>query len=115
VDLARRHAPPTWDWGPAGPPAEAPAHRSTFDDQEAIPLPGPGETVSSEANVKPLFREHDRKPMTSAFDLWSRDDVQAHAAGILDQLSNGTMPCDGGWPAERAEVLRRWTESGFQP
>ena len=107
--------PPTWGWGPAGPPAEAPAHRTTFDDQEAIPLPGPGETVSFEANIKPLFREHDRKSMTFAFDLWSRDDVQAHAAGILDQLSKGTMPCDGGWPAERVEVFRRWTESGFQP
>jgi hypothetical protein len=25
------------------------------------------------------------------------------------------MPCDGAWPAERVEVFRRWTESGFQP
>ena len=102
---------PAWDWGPAGPPAQT----SSADDQEAIPLPGPDETVSFEANIKPLFREHDRQSMEFAFDLWSRDDVQAHAADILDQVSRGTMPCDGAWPAGRVEVFKRWTESGFQP
>ena len=85
------------------------------DDQEAIPLPGPDETLSFEANIKPLFREHDRQSMEFAFDLWSRDDVQAHAAEILAQLSSGTMPCDGAWPAARVAVFKRWTESGFQP
>jgi hypothetical protein len=106
---------PVWDWGPAGPPAEAPAQTSTVDDQKAIPLPGPDETVSFEANIKPLFREHDRTSMTFAFDLWARDDVQAHAADILEQLSRGTMPCDSAWPLEKVQVFRRWTESGFQP
>jgi hypothetical protein len=33
----------------------------------------------------------------------------------LVQLSGGTMPCDGGWPVDRVEVFKRWTESGFQP
>jgi CDGSH-type Zn-finger protein/truncated hemoglobin YjbI len=108
-------SPTAWDWGPAGPPDETLAQTSTADDQEAIPLPGPDETVSFEANIKPLFRKQDRTSMTFAFDLWSRDDVQAHAAGILEQLSSGTMPCDGAWAAERVEVFKRWTESGFQP
>ena len=112
--------PPAWDWGPAGPPDETPEQTTVLantgvDDQEAIPLPGPDETVSFEANVKPLFREHDRESMTWAFDLWSHDDVQAHAADILQQLSSGTMPCDGAWPADRVAVFQRWTESGFQP
>ena len=107
--------PPAWDWGPAGPPDETPAQTSAVDDQEAIPLPGPDETVSFAANIKPLFREHDRQSMEFAFDLWSRDDVQAHAAEILDKLSKGTMPCDGAWPADRVEVFKRWTETGFQP
>jgi hypothetical protein len=53
--------------------------------------------------------------MSFAFDLWSQADVQAHAAGILGRLSDGTMPCDGQWAAERIQVFRRWTESGFQP
>ena len=112
---------PRWDWGPAGPPA-TPQDRtstststSTSDDQPPVPLPGPDEAVGFEAHIKPLFREHDRTSMTFAFDLWSLADVQAHAAGILERLRNGTMPCDGAWPAEKTEVFRRWTESGCQP
>ena len=119
---------PTWDWGPAGPPAPAQAstaqastaqastaQASAGDDQEQVTLPGPDETVSFAAHIKPLFREHDRKSMAFAFDLWSQADVQAHAAGILERLQNGTMPCDGAWPAEKIEVFSRWTESGCQP
>jgi hypothetical protein len=45
--------------------------------------------------------------MAFAFDLWSRADVQAHAAGILERLVNGSMPCDGAWPEEKIEVFRR--------
>jgi CDGSH-type Zn-finger protein/truncated hemoglobin YjbI len=108
--------PPAWDWGPAGPPAEAPASQaSTADQQEAIPLPGPDETVSFEANIKPLFREKDRQSMSFAFDLWSYDDDKAHAAEILAHLENGSMPCDGAWPADRVAVFKRWTETGYQP
>ena len=73
------------------------------------------EPLSFERDIKPLFREGDRSSMSFAFDLWSYDDVRTHAAEILQRLSNGTMPCDGAWPAERVEVFRRWTESGFQP
>ena len=95
--------------GPAGPVAAA-------TEQDApVTLPGPDETVSFAAHVKPLFREHDRKSMTFAFDLWSQADVQAHAAGILERLRDGTMPCDGAWPQDKIDVFRRWTESGFQP
>ena len=80
-----------------------------------VTLPGPEETVSFAAHIKPLFREHDRQSMMRAFDLWSYDDVRAHAPAILDQLSKGTMPCDGAWPADQVEVFKRWTETGFQP
>ena len=115
--------PPAWDWGPAGPPQPSTAQASPAQASTARPpaaeapvtLPAPDETVSFAAHVKPLFREHDRKSMTFAFDLWSQADVQAHAAGILERLRNGTMPCDGAWPAEQIEVFRRWTESGCQP
>ena len=102
---------PAWDWGPAGPPVPAPV----AEEEAPAPLPGPDETPRFAAHVKPLFREHDRKSMTFAFDLWSQADVQANAAGILERLRNGTMPCDGTWPQEKIEVFRRWTESGFQP
>jgi CDGSH-type Zn-finger protein/truncated hemoglobin YjbI len=103
---------PAWDWGPAGPPAPA---TDAAEEDAPVTLPGPDETVSFAAHVKPLFREHDRKSMTFAFDLWSQADVQAHAAGILERLVNGTMPCDGAWPQDKIDVFRRWTESGYQP
>jgi CDGSH-type Zn-finger protein/truncated hemoglobin YjbI len=103
---------PAWDWGPAGPPAPAAV---AAEEDAPVTLPGPDETVSFAAHVKPLFREHDRKSMTFAFDLWSRADVQAHASGILERLVNGTMPCDGAWPQDKIEVFRRWIESGYQP
>jgi hypothetical protein len=106
---------PRWDWSPAGPPAEAPQAGSdqAGADQAPVALPGPDETVSFAAHVKPLFREHDRTSMTFALDLWLAADVQAHAADILQRLRDGTMPCDGAWPPEKIEVFRRWAESGF--
>jgi len=104
--------PPAWDWGPAGPPEP---DQPGAEEEAPVTLPGPDETVSFAAHIKPLFREHDRKSMAFALDLWSLADVQAHAAGILERLRDGTMPCDGAWPDEKIEVFRRWTESGFQP
>jgi hypothetical protein len=74
--------------------------------------PSPSETVSYAADVKPLFREGDRQSMLIAFDLWSYDDVSKHAAAILAKLEEGTMPCDGAWPADRVEVFRRWLAQG---
>jgi len=110
-------SPPQWNWSPAGPPAEAPQAGTdqAGADQAPVTLPGPDETVSFAAHIKPLFREHDRTSMAFAFDLWSAAAVQAHAADILQRLRDGTMPCDGSWPPERIDVFRRWTESGFQP
>jgi CDGSH-type Zn-finger protein/truncated hemoglobin YjbI len=104
---------PRWDWSPGGRPDTSgePAGAS----QPSVTLPGPGETVRFEAHVRPLFRERDRTSMRFAFDLWSRDSVQQHAAEILERLRNGTMPCDGTWPQSWTEVFARWAESGFQP
>jgi len=68
--------------------------------------------VDFEQNIKPLFRERDRESMKFAFDLWSADDVSAHADAILKQLQDGTMPCDGAWSAEQVDLFRRWLEDG---
>jgi hypothetical protein len=105
---------PSWDWGPAGPPAVA-GPDPAEPGQPAAALPPPGAPVSFEAHVKPLFRSRDRQSMLFAFDLWSAADVQAHAADILGRLRDGTMPCDGAWPPEQTDVLQRWASSGFQP
>lgn len=67
------------------------------------------------ADVKPLFRERDRRAMTFLFDLWAYEDVKANAAAILAATEGGDMPCDGAWPAERVDVLRRWLDGGCRP
>jgi hypothetical protein len=69
-------------------------------------------TVGFEDQIKPLFREHDRDSMRSAFDLWDYNDVSTHANAILARLRNGTMPCDGAWPADQVETFRRWVDAG---
>jgi CDGSH-type Zn-finger protein/truncated hemoglobin YjbI len=105
---------PTWDWGPGGPPAPAERDAST-DAGPPVTLPGPGEPVSFEAHIKPLFRDRDRQSMSFAFDLWSADDVRAHAHDILQRLRDGSMPCDAAWPAGQIAVFERWTETGLRP
>jgi hypothetical protein len=72
------------------------------------------ETLSFETDVKPLFREGDRKAMRFHFDLWSHDDVSQHADAILARLRDGTMPCDSAWPRAQVDLLQRWAESGKQ-
>jgi hypothetical protein len=70
------------------------------------------EPLRFEERIKLLFRERDRDSMRFAFDLWSPEDVSAHADAILDRLETGTMPCDGAWPANRIAVFRRWIHAG---
>jgi hypothetical protein len=74
--------------------------------------PTPGDPVSFAADVKPFFREKDRSSMLPHFDLWSHDDVSAHAPAILARLAEGEMPCDGAWPADRIDIFRRWLAQG---
>lgn len=69
--------------------------------------------LSFDHDVKPLFRERDRGSILASFDLWQRDDVAENADAILKRLENGSMPCDGAWPAERVDVFRRWVDAGM--
>ncbi|HEX3334653.1 MAG TPA: hypothetical protein VHS57_09940 [Acidimicrobiales bacterium] len=68
--------------------------------------------LSFEKDIKPLFREKDQQSMSGRFDLWSYDDVSAHADAIVGQLRAGTMPCDGAWPADRVDLLQHWVDVG---
>jgi hypothetical protein len=47
------------------------------------------------------------------FDLSSYQDVRANADAIYERLAEGSMPCDGGWPAEQVERFRTWIDTGF--
>jgi hypothetical protein len=72
----------------------------------------PSERVTFASDIRPLFREKDRTSMLSAFDLWSYDDVVAHGAAIAAKLSDGSMPCDGRWPADHVALFERWRAEG---
>jgi len=72
----------------------------------------PDGSIGFERDVKPLFRERDRRSMFRSFDLWSYDDVRANADAILDRVSDGSMPCDSEWSEEQIDVLRRWIDAG---
>jgi hypothetical protein len=74
-----------------------------------------GGSLSFERDIKPLFRESDRAAMSRAFDLWSAADVAAHGQAIVARLQEGSMPCDGPWPAEQVQVVSRWLDEGAQP
>ena len=54
----------------------------------------------------------DRQSMKCALDRWSYQDVKSHAAGILQRLQNGSMPCDGAWSQEKVDVFEHWVNSG---
>jgi hypothetical protein len=71
--------------------------------------------MSFETDIRPMFRERDRESMESHFDLWSHDDVSQHADAILERLEDGSMPCDGEWPAAQIERFRDWVKDGKQP
>jgi hypothetical protein len=71
------------------------------------------EPISFEADIKPLFRERDQRSMRRSFDLWSYEDVRTNADAIFEQVSDGSMPCDGEWPVEQVDTFRRWMDSDF--
>ena len=73
-------------------------------------MAGTDDSVGFESQIKPLFRESDRRAMEMHFDLWSYDDVSANADPILERLRDGSMPCDGPWPAKAASPC---TEHGL--
>ncbi len=65
-----------------------------------------------EADIKPMFRDSDREAMQRHFDLRSHDDVSKHAEAILARLRDGSMPCDGAWPAAQVDLFQDWVEGG---
>ena len=68
--------------------------------------------IGFEEHIKTMFRPRDRQSMEFAFDLWSYDDVAAHADDILARVRAGTMPCDGAWPKEQVDAFQSWIDAG---
>jgi hypothetical protein len=66
-------------------------------------------------DIRPLFRTEDIEAMTYAFNLARYDDVKASAEAIYGRLADGSMPCDGAWPADRVALFRQWIDEGCPP
>ena len=48
-------------------------------------------------------------------DLSSHADVKTKAQGIYATLLDGSMPCDGAWPADRVALFKKWMDEGMAP
>lgn len=107
-DWIRRLAPDNVPAGQIGIGAEPVPPR----EAGAAPVPVP--TPLSFANdIRPLFRDKDRKRMLFKFDLFSHDDVKLNAPDILDAVSSGRMPCDTPWDGRKIELFKQWMDAGF--
>lgn len=73
--------------------------------------------LSFASDIRPLFRDTpDVKTMKKmGLDLSSYDDVKAKAEGIYSRLANGSMPCDGAWPADQLAKFKSWMDDGMAP
>ena len=69
--------------------------------------------LSFERDIRPLFRPDEVEAMSFAFDLPSYDDVRDDAEEIYERLTEGSMPCDGAWPAQDVQRFRRWIDEGL--
>jgi hypothetical protein len=73
------------------------------------------EDITFARDIRPLFRDRDVGSMSSHFDLSSYEDVRDNAEPIYERLADGTMPCDGAWPADDVQRFRTWIDNGFAP
>ncbi len=71
--------------------------------------------MSFATDIRPLFRQQDVDAMDFVFDLGDYQAVKANAEAIYGRLADGSMPCDGAWPAERVALFKRWLDEGCMP
>lgn len=64
------------------------------------------------ADIRPLFRDSDVTAMKFRLDLSSFEDVRDNADEIYERLEDGSMPCDGGWPATKVATFKAWIDAG---
>lgn len=127
-----RHRPPVASeriaflrqWIGAGAPDNDPAGKPGIVRERAPRAkPPPAEDPPADrplgfaADIQPLFRLRDRDVMLAIarFDLHRLEDVRQHAEAIFERLDDGSMPCDGSWPADRIATFRRWIDQGMAP
>jgi hypothetical protein len=73
--------------------------------------------LSFAKDIRPLFRDDlDVSSMKDyGLDLSSYSHVKTKAQSIYATLVDGSMPCDGAWPADRIALLKKWMDEGMAP
>lgn len=73
--------------------------------------------LSFAKDIRPLFREDpDVSSMKDyGLDLSSYSHVKTKAQSIYATLVDGSMPCDGAWPADRIALFKKWMDEGMAP
>lgn len=73
--------------------------------------------LSFAADIRKLFRDTPDVDSMKDFglDLSSYEQVKKQAAKIYETLENGSMPCDGPWPAEQVALFKQWMDEGMAP
>lgn len=68
-------------------------------------------------DIRPLFRDDpDVSSMKDyGLDLSSYSHVKTKAQSIYATLVDGSMPCDGAWPADRIALFKKWMDEGMAP
>jgi len=74
-------------------------------------------SLSFAQDIRPLFRETDVEEMmdVAGFDLSRYEDVRDRAQDIYERLDEGSMPCDGAWPADQVARFKQWMDGGMAP
>ena len=74
-------------------------------------------SLSFSQDIRPLIRETDVEEMmdVAGFDLSRYEDVRDRAQEIYERLDEGSMPCDGAWPADKVAQFKRWMDDGMAP
>ena len=70
--------------------------------------------LSFAQDIRPMFREEDIQEMMEEFNLSKYEDVRARAADIYERVSDGSMPCDDTWSAEKVARFKQWMDEGMQ-
>lgn len=73
--------------------------------------------LSFAKDIRPLFRDDpDVSSMKDyGLDLSSYSHVKTKAQSIYATLVDGSMPCDGAWPADRIALFKNWMDEGMAP
>ena len=73
--------------------------------------------LSFAKDILPLFRDDPDVSSMKGYglDLSSYSQVKTKAQSIYRTLRDGSMPCDGAWPADRIALFKNWMDEGMAP